>query len=62
MQCRNSSKFKGSCLKQIITSFIHANVMNLFTVYELNNWARDLNIVFTLSGYHVNIITKDLVM
>ena len=37
-------KFKGSCLKQGDKE----NVVNLFIVYELDTWSRDLNTEFTL--------------
>ena len=43
-------KFEGSCLKQNKTSFSHRTV-NLFTVYELNTWSRDLSIDFKLDEY-----------
>ena len=43
-------KFEGSCLKQNITSFSHRTV-NLFIVYELNTWSRDLITDFKLDGY-----------
>ena len=42
-------KFKGSCLKQEDkASFTPNNVINLFIVYKLDTWSRDLNIGFTL--------------
>ena len=40
-------KFKGSCLKQRDKE----NVVNLFIVYELDTWSRDLNTDFTEKGY-----------
>ena len=41
-------KFNGSCLKQGKSTFIPKNVVNLFVVYELYTWSRDLNTDFTL--------------
>ena len=41
-------EFKGSCLKQDRTTFIPNNVVNLFIVYELDTWSRDLNTDFSL--------------
>ena len=41
-------KFKGSCLKQDGATFTPKHVVNLFTVYELDTWSRDLNAKFTL--------------
>ena len=42
-------RFKGSCLKQEDkTPFTPKNVVNIFIVYELNTWSRDLNTDFTL--------------
>ena len=42
-------KFEGSCLKQENKApFIPNNVVNLFIVYELERWSRDLNTDFTL--------------
>ena len=41
--------FEGSCLKQEnATPFTPNNVVNLFIVYELGIWSRDLNTDFTL--------------
>ena len=41
-------KFKGSCLKQEDkAAFTPNNVVNLFIVYELDRWSRDLNTDFT---------------
>lgn len=48
-------KFEGSCLKQNIISFSHRTV-NLFIVYELNTWSRDLNTDFKLDEYLVGAI------
>ena len=49
----NNSKiiptFKGSSFKQEDkTAFTPKNVVNLFIVYELDTWSRDLNTGFTL--------------
>ena len=42
-------KFKGSCLKQKDKApFTPNNVLNLFIVYELDRWSRDLNTDFFL--------------
>ena len=42
-------KFKGSCLKQEDkTPYTPKNVVNLYIVYELDVWSRDLNNDFTL--------------
>ena len=42
-------KFEGSYLKQKNKApFIPKNVVNLFIVYELDTWLRDLNAKFTL--------------
>ena len=42
-------KFKESCLKQEDkASFTQKNVVNLFIVYELGIWSRDLTTDFTL--------------
>ena len=43
-------KFKGICLKQDISCFIHGNVVNLYFSYELNAWSRDLNTYFTIDN------------
>ena len=36
-------KSEHCCLKQNITSFRHRDVVNLFIVYELDAWSRDVN-------------------
>ena len=41
-------EFNMSYLKQESATFIHRNVVNLFTVYELVTWSRGLNKLFTL--------------
>ena len=42
-------KFKGSYLKQEDKAdFTPNNVVNLFIIYELDTWSRDLNTNFTL--------------
>ena len=44
-------RFEGRCLKQEDTTpFTLSNIVNLFIVYELDSWASDLNIDFTLDG------------
>ena len=44
-------KFEGSYLKQEDkTAFTPKNVVNIFIVYELDAWPRDLNTDFTLGG------------
>ena len=44
-------KFKGSCLKQEDKApFTPKNVIDLFTVYELDTCLQDLNIDFTLKN------------
>ena len=44
-------KFKGSCLKQKDqAAFTPKNVINVFIIYELDSWPRDLNTDFTLRG------------
>ena len=46
---RLSLRFEGSCLKQEDKAlFIPNNGANLFIVYELDNWSRNLNTHFTL--------------
>ena len=37
------AKFKGNCLIQYNKSFTHRNVINLFIIYGLDTWSRDLN-------------------
>ena len=41
---------KGICLKQGSVSFLHKNVVNLYTSYELDTWSRNLNTEFTLGN------------
>ena len=49
---RINLKFKGSCLKQENkAAFTQKNVVNVFIVYELDSWPRDLGTDFTLGGY-----------
>ena len=44
-------KFAGSCLKrEDKAAFTPKNVVNVFTVHELDSWPRDLNIDFALEG------------
>ena len=45
---RIRARFKGICFIQDIASTIHRNVVNLFIVYKLSTWPRDLNLDFTL--------------
>ena len=45
-------KFKGNCLKQEDkAAYTPKNVVNLFTVNELETWSRDLSTGFTLKDY-----------
>ena len=45
-------KFIRSCLKQKAkAAFSPQNMVNLFLVYELETWSRDLNTDFTLKKY-----------
>ena len=51
MKCCNSIisvEFKDSCLKQDKISFILRNVVNVYIVYELSRWPKELNANFTL--------------
>ena len=44
-------KIKGSCLKEEDKApFISKNVVNLFLVYVLDTWSRDLNTDFIFKG------------
>ena len=39
-------RFEGSCLKQENTTIVTPNnLVNLFTVYELDSWSQDLEIL-----------------
>ena len=40
-------RFTGSCLKQDKVAFNPSNLVNLFIVYELDRWSRNLNAKFT---------------
>ena len=42
------AKFKGNYLSQGNIYFTHRNVLNLFIVYKLDTWSRNLNSDFTL--------------
>ena len=42
-------ELKESCLKQYKPSFTSRNVVNVFIVYKLDVWSRDLNAGFTLN-------------
>ena len=44
-------KFNGYCLKQDSMSFLQKNVVNLYIIYKLDIWSRDLNTDFTLGNY-----------
>ena len=48
---RIGPKFKGDCLVQDKWSFTQRYVVNLFIVYKLDTWLRDLNLNFTLGDY-----------
>ena len=50
LSLKSAVEFKGSCLKQDKTSFIHSNEVNLFILYELDIWSTDLSARNTLSG------------
>ena len=41
-------EFKGSCLKQDKITFTPNIAVNLFVVYELDRWSKNLNVDFTL--------------
>ena len=41
-------EFKKSCLKKDKVTFTPRNVVELFIVYELDTWSKDLNADFTL--------------
>ena len=41
-------KIEDSCLKQNITSFRQRIFMNLFIVFELDTWSRDLKTIIAL--------------
>ena len=43
-------RFSGSCLKQGDIIFTPINAVNVYIVYELDAWSRDLNGKFTLKG------------
>ena len=54
--------FKGNCLKQDDTSpFTPNNFKNLFIVYELHRWSRDLNTDFSLKDclFGIAKVTKN---
>ena len=42
-----AAEFKGSCLKQDNATFTHRNLVNVFMVFELHTWSRDLDTKFT---------------
>ena len=48
---RVEAKYKGNWLIQDNISCTHRNAVNLFIVYELDTWSRDLNTDFTLGDY-----------
>ena len=41
---------KGIFLKQDSLSFLHKNIANLYILYELDTWPKDLNTDFTLGN------------
>ena len=41
-------KIEDSCLKQNVTSFRQRIFMNLFIVFELDTWSRDLKTIIAL--------------
>ena len=43
-------KFEGNCLKQDKVSFAQRNMVNIFVVYEVNTWSRNLKSDFTFKG------------
>ena len=43
-------ELKGSCLKQDNATFTHRNDVNLFIVYKLDTWSRDLTTKFRLDN------------
>ena len=45
---RLRSRFDGSCIKEKKAPFTPNNVVNLFTVYELDRWSWHLNTDFAL--------------
>ena len=47
---KTTVKFAKNCLKQDKVSFGLINVVNIFTVYELEAWSCDLNPHFTLKN------------
>ena len=45
-------KFEGRCYKQEWkATFTLNNIVNLFTIYELDTWSRDLSTDFTLKDF-----------
>ena len=45
-----------SWLKQDRATFTHRNSVNLYFVYELNTWSRDLNMDFTLGDCQIKAL------
>ena len=43
-------KFEGNCLKQDKVSFAQRNMVNIFVVYEVNTWSRNLKADLTFKG------------
>ena len=44
-------KYNRNCLQQDSVTFTHGNVDNLYIVYKLDPWWKDLNTCFTLVIY-----------
>ena len=55
---------KGSYLKQYKATFTHRNVVNLFIVYEIGTWSRDLSTKFTLGDclFGAVMLTRMLIL
>ena len=47
---KTSLRFKGNCLRKEFATFTPNNIVNLFTVYELNKWPQYLNAKFSLKN------------
>ena len=41
----------GLCMKQGSMSFLHQNLVNLYILYKLDAWSKDLNTNFTLGNW-----------
>ena len=44
-------EFKKRCLKQNKVTFTPNSLVNLFIVYELDRWSKDLNVDFARKYY-----------